>query len=203
MAWGGRWTHNDMAMTICFDAPFDPGQFPISQEFGPATHVERRLAFLRRKFERYRRHALLYSFATTSVNCCSNQGTSAGSRAQTTSVGGKMPRPRNMLLGFISTTSLPGSVAACPSAKRMLPLRLCRPGNWLADALGSPVYGPWNGQSRSSPATPLSRNRAVRSTTLISQSLIGLEGEGPLGGPGGPLSKSPISFEFMARLKFG
>src|SRR5439155_2503794 len=51
-----RRAHDDMAVTISFNATLEPGQFPVGQQFGPAAQVESRLRLVRGKFNRQRRH---------------------------------------------------------------------------------------------------------------------------------------------------
>src|SRR6266540_5469938 len=54
----GRGTHNDLAVTISFDAALEPGQFPVCKKFGPAAQVKSRLRPVRRKLDRQRCHDL-------------------------------------------------------------------------------------------------------------------------------------------------
>ena len=58
----GRWrrTHNDASVAIRLNSPFDPGQFPIRQQFSPPAPVEGPLLFLGGQFERQRRHTRTY-----------------------------------------------------------------------------------------------------------------------------------------------
>jgi len=44
-------------MAVGFDAAFDPGQFGIGQQFGPAAQVESGLGLVRRQFNGQRCHA--------------------------------------------------------------------------------------------------------------------------------------------------
>jgi len=48
MTRGRRRAHNDLAMTISFNAALESGKFPIGQKFGPAAQVKSRLYLVRR-----------------------------------------------------------------------------------------------------------------------------------------------------------
>jgi hypothetical protein len=56
MTRGGGRAHENVAMTVGFDATFDPGQVPIGEQLGPAPQVERGLRLLLGQFDRQCRH---------------------------------------------------------------------------------------------------------------------------------------------------
>src|SRR6266545_3125715 len=58
----GRGAHNDLAVTISFNAALEPGQFPVCKKVGPAAQVKSRLPLVRRKFNRQRCHDLSLPF---------------------------------------------------------------------------------------------------------------------------------------------
>src|SRR6266540_1631024 len=58
----GRGAHNDLAVTIGFNAALEPGQFTVGKKFGPTAQVKGRLRLVRRKFNRQRCHDLSLPF---------------------------------------------------------------------------------------------------------------------------------------------
>ena len=52
----GRWAHDDLAMSIRFNTPFELREFGVRKQFIPAAHIEAHLVLLRRQFNGQRGH---------------------------------------------------------------------------------------------------------------------------------------------------
>jgi len=62
MIGGRRRTHNDVPMTISFNAALDPGQFRTGQQLGPASQVKSGLRLVLWEFDGQCRHGVTLQF---------------------------------------------------------------------------------------------------------------------------------------------